>query len=180
MQSTAATGNPKRGRRKRAQFQRFRVFWALCHCGELAANGSTVKSRSAEDVIRVIGQTIQELGCGDPGADSKTHKMDAYWTRLWKDWKSYDNPPKRVKPIPLEILLEAQRIAEQNGFPAMMATGRMGGRPTPCSSTFISKPRPWFGALPAAFWPPAKFSFLPETRQSCLVNYEQTDGLYKD
>ena len=28
MQSTAAAGNPKRGRRKRAQFQRFRVFCA--------------------------------------------------------------------------------------------------------------------------------------------------------
>ena len=25
-----------------------------------------------------------------------------------------------------------------------------------------------------------EFSFLPETRQSCLVNDEQTDGLYKD
>ncbi|EJK73310.1 hypothetical protein THAOC_05077 [Thalassiosira oceanica] len=58
-------------------------------------------------------------------ADSKTHKMDARWTRLWKDWKSYDDPPKRVKPIPLGILLEAQRIAEQNGSPAMLATVRM-------------------------------------------------------
>ncbi|EJK54566.1 hypothetical protein THAOC_25792, partial [Thalassiosira oceanica] len=129
MQSTAAAGNPKRGRRKKAQFRRFRAFCAsfninptleslpdkfpfmsayawMYRCGELAANGSAVKSRSAEDQNPQDGRPL------DPPLEGL-------------DWKSYDDPPKRVKPIPLGILLEAQRIAEQNGSPAMMATVRM-------------------------------------------------------
>jgi len=148
MQSTAAAGNPKRGGRKRAQFSRFEDFCAsfnicptleslpdkfpflsayawLYRCGELAPTGAAVKSRTAEDAVRLISQTLEELGIGDPRSNSDTKKMDVRWTRLWRDWSKYDDPPKRVKPIPLGILLEAQRIADSNGSPAMKAAARM-------------------------------------------------------
>ncbi|EJK48218.1 hypothetical protein THAOC_33005, partial [Thalassiosira oceanica] len=51
----------------------------------------------------------------DPRADSKTHKKGRPLDPALEGLEV-----KRVKPIPLGILLEAQRIAEQNGSPAMM------------------------------------------------------------
>ena len=51
--------------------------------------------------------------------------MDSRFTRLWRDWKHYDDPPRRVKPIPLPILLEAQRLADVSGSIALQSTARM-------------------------------------------------------
>ena len=51
--------------------------------------------------------------------------MDKRFTRLWKDWRHYDDPPKRVKPIPLPILREAQRLADASGSVALRTTARL-------------------------------------------------------
>lgn len=149
VQSTTAAGNVKRARTGVRQYERFHDFCASFNistadflayedhfpflsayafqyrCGELAPGGSAVKSRTAEDAVRLISQTFQMLGLGDPRTDPATRRMDSRWTRLWKDWKHYDDPPKRVKPIPLGILLEAQRLADESGSIALQATARM-------------------------------------------------------
>ena len=94
-------------------------------CGELAPGGSKVRARTAENAIRLIGQTLENLGYDDPRFNVKTHRMDKRFSRLWKDWKHYDDPPRRVKPIPLPILIEAQRLAEVSGSVALLTTARL-------------------------------------------------------
>ena len=148
MQSTAAGGNVKRAGDSRRHFERWLRYCATfnqcptledltdpfpflsCYaygyrCGELAAGGTTVRARTAEDAVRLIGQTIENLGHGDPRISAKTGKMDKRFTRLWKDWRHYDDPPRRVKPIPLPILLEAQRLADESGSIALQTTARL-------------------------------------------------------
>ena len=148
MQSTAAAGNPERGRKKRRQFRRWNTYcksfnqcptlatlddpfpFLSCYaygyrCGDLAPNGSSVKSRTAEEAIRLIGQTLKDMGHWDPRINRKTNKMDKRFTRLWRDWKHYDDPPRRVKPIPMGILLEAQRLADESSSIAVQTTARL-------------------------------------------------------
>ena len=105
MQSTAAGGNVKRAGDARRHFERWLRYCAMfnqcptledladpfpflsCYaygyrCGELAAGGTTVRARTAEDAVRLIGQTIENLGHGDPRISAKTGKMDKRFTRL--------------------------------------------------------------------------------------------------
>ena len=148
MQSTVAGGNVKRAGDARRHFERW-IRWCrmynqcptlenlsdpfpflACYaygyrCGELAAGGSVVRARTAEDAIRLIGQTIENLGHGDPRYHGRSGKMDKRFTRLWRDWRHYDDPPRRVKPIPLPVLLEAQRLADESGSIALQTTARL-------------------------------------------------------
>ena len=51
--------------------------------------------------------------------------MDARLTSLWRDWSSHDDPPRRLKPIPVEVLHAAQRIADRSGSLALKTTARL-------------------------------------------------------
>ena len=148
MHSAAAAGNPQRAADAGRQFARWAVWCAAfnqcptladledpfpflaCYaygyrCGELAPGGSAVRARTAENAVRLIGQTLENLGHGDPRVNEKTRRMDKRFTRLWRDWKHYDDPPRRVKPIPLPILMEAQRLADQSGSVALRTAARL-------------------------------------------------------
>ena len=51
--------------------------------------------------------------------------MNKRFSRLWKDWKHYNDPSRRVKPIPLPILIEAQHLAEVSGSVPLLTTARL-------------------------------------------------------
>ena len=51
--------------------------------------------------------------------------MDLRLTNLWKDWSRHDDPPRRLKPIPVQVLHEVQRIADLSGSLALKTTARM-------------------------------------------------------
>lgn len=44
---------------------------------------------------------------------------------LWKDYGKNDEPPSRVKPIPIQVLHTAQRIADASGSLALTTTARL-------------------------------------------------------
>jgi len=145
--STITAGNPKRAGSRAAQFRRFRrwcesygtdpfltglddplpfimAYAFQYRTGAVAPRGAPVLARTAKDAIRLVCQTIETGMDGrDPRYNSR--KMDPRLTRLWKDWGKWDPPPKRVKPIPLGILLEADRLARESGSPALLETARM-------------------------------------------------------
>lgn len=64
------------------------------------------------------------MGRTDPRLDDHGN-MDNRLTSLWRDWSSHDEPPRRVKPIPVEVLHAAQRIANTSGSLALQTTARL-------------------------------------------------------
>ena len=83
------------------------VFAARVHSGELAASGNPIRARSAEDYVRAVGQTFLHVGADDPRLNSAS-KIDFRISRTISAWKKSDATPKRVKPIPLQVI---RRIA---------------------------------------------------------------------
>jgi len=72
--------------------------------GRIALHGRPVKSRTAEDALRAMGQKFASLGTKDPRLDQHG-KIDFRISRQLKCYKKTDNPPKRVKPVPITIIL---------------------------------------------------------------------------
>ena len=83
------------------------VFAQRVHSGELAASGNPIRARSVEDYIRMVGQTFLHVGSNDPRLNS-AHLIDFRLQRTIAAWKKSDPPPKRVKPVPIQVI---QRIA---------------------------------------------------------------------
>ena len=83
------------------------VFAARVHSGELAASGNPIRARSAEDYVRMVGQTFLHVGADDPRLNSAC-KIDFRISRTIAAWKKSDSPPNRVKPIPIQVI---RRIA---------------------------------------------------------------------
>jgi hypothetical protein len=83
------------------------VFAQRVHSGELAASGNPIRARSVEDYIRMVGQTFLHVGSDDPRLNS-AHLIDFRLQRTIAAWKKSDPPPKRVKPVPIQVI---RRIA---------------------------------------------------------------------
>ena len=83
------------------------VFAQRVHSGELAASGNPIRARSAEDYIRMVGHTFLHVGSDDPRLNS-AHLIDFRLQRTIAAWKKSDPPPKRVKPVPIQVI---RRIA---------------------------------------------------------------------
>jgi hypothetical protein len=80
------------------------VFGERYRDGRLAPLKQPVKARTVEDAIRAVGQAYAQLGGADP-------RRDTFWGidfRIQRQIKSYhkvDDPPRRVKPIPITIIV---------------------------------------------------------------------------
>ena len=145
---TAAFVNPRRAGNALRQYKRFKKWCAsfnqcltladlndpyvflACYayryrCGKLAPSGRAVRAQIAEDAIRLVGQMIALVGHNDPRLDKKTGTIDKRFTWLWKDWNHYNSPPRWVKPVPLPVLLEAQRLADASGSVTLVGTARL-------------------------------------------------------
>ncbi|EJK58873.1 hypothetical protein THAOC_20968, partial [Thalassiosira oceanica] len=123
MQAAASAGNPKRGRQRANAYARWSASCAAFNVdpllqgvprpipfmqtyiqqyrtGVVAARGQPVGARAAEEALRFVGQTMQQLG-------------------------SDDDPPARVKPIPMMVLMKAQERATADNSTASTCTARM-------------------------------------------------------
>ena len=76
--------------------------WRFRH-GHLNTSRRTVRSRTVENALRSIGQTLAAMGSPDPRYTS-TGKIDFRLQRMLAAYRKIDAPPMRVKPIPVPIL----------------------------------------------------------------------------
>ena len=72
--------------------------------GLLAHNGEPVCSRTAEAYLWAVGQTFANVGIRDPHLN-KHGSIDHRLQRQIRRWKKSYEPPKRLKPINIGIIL---------------------------------------------------------------------------
>jgi hypothetical protein len=80
------------------------VFGEPYRDGRLAPLKKSANARTVEDALCAVGQAHARLGPPDPRKDS----FGAIYFRIQRQIKSYhkvDDPPRRVKPIPVTIIL---------------------------------------------------------------------------
>ena len=86
------------------------VFGHRYRDGRIAPSGEQVKSRTVEDAIRAVGQTYASMGAVDPRLNHHG-KIDFRLTRQLRSYKKTDQPPIRVKPVPILLILHIMRMA---------------------------------------------------------------------
>lgn len=80
--------------------------------GRLAPSHNKTRARTVEDAIRLVCQRFSELGAPDPRLDAQGHQ-DFRLRRMYAAWKKEDDPPARVEPIPMPILLQAEALGRR-------------------------------------------------------------------
>jgi hypothetical protein len=78
--------------------------------GRIAPSGRQVAARTVEDAIRAVAQAHTVLGAKDPRKDN-FGKIDYRLTRQLRSYSKADPPPKRVKPVPITLVLYILRLA---------------------------------------------------------------------
>lgn len=86
-----------------------RLFARRYRTGIIAPSGGPVRSRTVEEALRAVGQTIATLGSRDPRLQP-SGKLDIRLARQLKAYKRVDPPPHRVKPVPLPIITHAAQL----------------------------------------------------------------------
>jgi hypothetical protein len=84
----------------------------------------TVRSRTVEGAVRSVGQTLTSLGAPDPRLTPQG-TVDFRLKRMLASYARTDNPPSRVKPIPVPILRHVMAQAHLAGTPAALACADM-------------------------------------------------------
>lgn len=78
--------------------------FAHCYCwGDLSPSKAAVHGKTVGDALRSVGQTLANLGYGDPRLLS-SGKLTFRLSRQLSSYTKKDPPPSRVKPIPCSIL----------------------------------------------------------------------------
>jgi hypothetical protein len=80
------------------------VFGERYRDGRLAPKQNSVKSRTVEDAVRAVGQAHVRLGAPDPRKDHHG-KIDFRIQRQMKAYEKTDDPPRRVKPVPMLVIV---------------------------------------------------------------------------
>ena len=92
------------------------VFAQRLRTGTLVPGRRSVRSRTVEDIVRAVGQTYASVGAPDPHMNSHD-TLDFRLTTLYQAWARLDEPPSRVKPLPLSLLTQAVTIVKQDAHP---------------------------------------------------------------
>jgi hypothetical protein len=71
------------------------------------------RDRSVEGRIRLVSQKFPLLGAKDPRLDDEGHQ-DFRLRHMYAAWKKIDDPPTRVEPVPMSILLRAEDLSTSN------------------------------------------------------------------
>ena len=79
-------------------------------CGEASPSKRPVGSRTVEQALRTVGQTLASLGRPDPRLNP-TGDIDFRLQRQLRAYSRQDPPPDRVKPIPLPVLQHTTALA---------------------------------------------------------------------
>jgi len=101
-----------------------RVFAIRYRTGQLAPSGRPVQSRTVENALRSVGQTLALLGTPDPRLNHMG-AVDFRLTRLLRGFHAADPAPNRVRPIPLKILQTVMEMANEAPTPGSPATADM-------------------------------------------------------
>jgi len=101
-----------------------RLFAHRYRNGSLAPSGATVRSRTVEGALRSVGQTLAELGLPDPRLQP-SGKLELRLQRQLRAYSKQDDPPTRVKPVPLPVIHHAITNCHLRGSPEATATADM-------------------------------------------------------
>lgn len=81
------------------------VFAARYRDGRLAPSGQSVRSSTVTNALRNIGQTYQSVGARDIRLDHRG-KVDFRLSRMLRAYTKEDPPPSRVKPVPMQLVVQ--------------------------------------------------------------------------
>ena len=81
--------------------------------GRISPSGNPKRARSVEDAIRLVSQKFPLLGAKDPRLD-EGGRQDFRLRQMYAAWNKVDDPPKRVEPVPLSILMRAEELSTSN------------------------------------------------------------------
>jgi hypothetical protein len=90
------------------------VFAERYRTGEIAPSHKPVRSCTVEGALRAVGQTFASLGAPDPRL-TNTGKTEFRLGRQLRGYTKADDPPTRLKPIPIQVVLHAANLARQQG-----------------------------------------------------------------
>jgi hypothetical protein len=100
------------------------IFAARYRVGTLAPSNHAVRSRTVEGALRAVGQAFTALGYPDP----RLHPSGRLDFRLHRQLQAYskaDPPPHRVKPVPLQLLLQVVTQCRMTPDTRLAAIGDM-------------------------------------------------------
>ena len=90
------------------------VFADRYRTGQIAPHRKPVKSRTVEGALRAVGQAFASVGAPDPRL-TPTGKTEFRLARQLRSYAKADDPPNRVKPIPVQVIHHAANLARQHG-----------------------------------------------------------------
>ncbi|KAI2489281.1 hypothetical protein MHU86_25315 [Fragilaria crotonensis] len=158
--------------------------------GSIAPGRRPVRARTVEDAVRTVGQAYTRMGSPDPRLNPHG-LVDYRLTSLYRAWQRADDPPSRVKPLPLSLVSQVWQYAHNAsphataaaeclviGFYFLLRPGEYLGRPG-ATQFRLRDVRFWIGnrALDHFTCPPADilaatFATLTFTRQKNGVRNE--------
>jgi hypothetical protein len=100
------------------------VFMYRYRNGVIAPSRQQVRSRTVEDALRGVDQTLASVGAADPRLNS-VGAIDFRIQRQLSCYSKQDPPPNRVKPIPVPILMHIMATALAAGNTFMIAVADM-------------------------------------------------------
>ena len=86
------------------------VFAQRLRDGRLAPSGQPIRSTTVTDILRSVGQGYARVGATDIRRDRSGNK-DFRLDRQLRSYAKEDPPSNRVKPVPIQVVVEALRIA---------------------------------------------------------------------
>ncbi|KAI2491522.1 hypothetical protein MHU86_23050 [Fragilaria crotonensis] len=88
--------------------------------GTVAPGRRPVRARTVEDAIRAVGQAYTGMGAPDPRLNSHGH-LDFRLASMYRAWQRDDDPPTRVKPLPLSLVAQVCHLASLENSPRAAA-----------------------------------------------------------
>jgi hypothetical protein len=101
------------------------VLFAKRYCdGTISPSGAAVRSRTVEDAVRAMGQTLALMGKKDPRL-TPTGDIDFHLARLLSRYQKDDSPPWCVKPVPISVVRMASNISLRSNTTCAQAIAHM-------------------------------------------------------
>ena len=97
------------------------VFAERWRTGKIAPRGEPVRSRTVENALRAIGQTMASVGAQDLRCNTSGN-IEYRLQQQLKGYKRSDPPPSRVKPIPFTLVNHVNLVANLSNDPLSLAT----------------------------------------------------------
>ncbi len=79
-----------------------------------------MRSRTVENALRAVGQTYAGMETADPRMN-RHGEVDFRITSLLQAWRKADDPPSRVKPLPLAVVAQVRAMALGDASPLSAA-----------------------------------------------------------